>query len=163
MGPNGYPRLVLEPKWNFGLDLNHNNVLTFSKTKSTCFSSKMIYNPHFCPKRTVWTLKGLLLDPNTVLKCFDTEILYYGSKGFWGLCLFDSFTLSQNFFLTCFDIKISHLGSNPNPQLVLLPKWNLGLDLKYKIVLVIWETKHTYFCSKMLYNTHFCPKRTVWT
>ena len=103
------------------------------------------------------------MDPNTVLKCFDTEILYYGSKGFWGLCLYDSFTLSQNFFLTCFDIKISHLGSNPYPQLVLLPKWNLGLDLKYKIVVVIWETKRTYFCSKMLYNTHFCPKRTVWT
>ena len=88
------------------------------------------------------------MDPNTVLNCFDTEILYYGSKGFWGLCLYDSSTLSLNFFLTCFDIKISHLGSNPYPRLVLLPKWNLGLDLKHKIVLLIWEPNVPIFVPK---------------
>ena len=70
---------------------------------------------------------------------------------------------TQNFFLTCFDLKISHLFSNDYPRLVLNPKWNFGLDLKHNFVLAIWETKSTYFCSKMLYSTHFFPKRTVWT
>jgi hypothetical protein len=69
---------------------------------------------------------------------------------------------TQNFFLTCFDFKISHLGSNDYPRFVLDPKWNFGLDLKHNIVLAFWETKSTYFGSKMLYSTNFCPKRTVW-
>ena len=59
LDPNDYPWLVLEPKWNFGLYLNLNNFLTFWKTKSTYFCSKIIYDPHFCPKRTVGTKKGL--------------------------------------------------------------------------------------------------------
>ena len=69
---------------------------------------------------------------------------------------------TQNFFLTCFDFKISHLGRNDYSQLVLDLKWNFGLDLKYNIVLTFWETKSTYFCSKMLYSIHIIPKRTVW-
>ena len=64
----------------------------------------------------------------------------------------------ENFFLTCFDFKISHLGSNDYPRLVLDPKWNFGLDVKHNIILAFLETKSTYFCSKMLYSTHFCPK-----
>ena len=70
---------------------------------------------------------------------------------------------TQKFFLTCFDFKISHLGPNDYPRLVLDLKRNFGLELKHNIVLALWETKSTYFCSKMLYNTYFCPKRTVWT
>ena len=123
LGSNDYSRLILDPKWNFGLDLKHNVVLAFWETKSTYFCSKMLYCPHFGPKKIIWTQKGLYLDQNIVLKCFDTEILYYGSKGFWGLCLYDSSTLSLNFFLTCFDIKISHFGSNEYSWLVLNPKW----------------------------------------
>ena len=69
----------------------------------------------------------------------------------------------QYFFLTCFDFKISHLGSNDYPRLVLDLKWNFGLDVKHNIVLAFWESKSTYFSSKMIYSTHFCPKRTVWT
>ena len=67
----------------------------------------------------------------------------------------------KKILLTCFDTKISHLGSNDYPQLILDPKWNFGLDLNHNIVLAFWETKSTYFCSKMLYFTHFGPKRTV--
>ena len=55
LGSNDYPRLVLEPKWNFGLDLKHNIVLGFWETIRTYFCSKMLYSTNFSPKRTVWT------------------------------------------------------------------------------------------------------------
>ena len=41
---------------------------------------------------------GLYLDQNIVLKCFDTEIFYYGSKGFFWLGLYHSFTLYSKHF-----------------------------------------------------------------
>ena len=50
---------------------------------------------------------------------------------------------TQNIFLTSFDFEISHLGPNDYSWLVLDPKWNFGLDLKYNIVLAFWETKIT--------------------
>ena len=93
LGSNDYPRLVLDQKWNFSLDLKHNIVLAFWETKSTYFCSKMLYCPHFGPKKIIWTQKGLYLDQNIVLKCFDTEISYYGSKGFFWLGLYHSFNL----------------------------------------------------------------------
>ena len=42
LGPNDHPRLVLDPKWNFCLNLKHNIVLSFCETKSTNFCSKML-------------------------------------------------------------------------------------------------------------------------
>ena len=92
LGLNDYPRLVLDPKWYFGLNLKYNIVLTFWETKSTYFCCKMLYCTHFGPKRTVWTHKWLYLDQNIVLKCFDTKIWYYGSKEFFWLGLYHSFT-----------------------------------------------------------------------
>ena len=98
LGWNDYPRLVSDPKWNFCMDLKHNIVLAFWKTKSTYICSKMLYCTHFGPKRIVSTQRGLYLDQNIVLKCFDTEIFYYGSKGFFWLGLYHSFTLYSKHF-----------------------------------------------------------------
>ena len=98
LGPNDYPRLVLDSKWNFSLDLKYNIVLAFWETKSIYFCSKMLCWPHFCPKKTVWTMKGLYLDQNIVLKCFDIEISYYGSKGFSWPGLYHYFTLYSKLF-----------------------------------------------------------------
>ena len=98
LGSNDYPRLVLDPKWDFSLDLKHNIVLGFWETKSTYFCSKMLYCPHFCPKKSIWTLKRLYLDQNVVLKCYDTEISYYGSKRFSWLGLHLYFTLYSKHF-----------------------------------------------------------------
>jgi hypothetical protein len=98
IGSNDYPRLVLDLKWNFGLDLQHNIERAFWETKSTYFCSKMLYSTNFCLKRTVWTYKGLYFDRNTVLKCFDTKISYYCSKGFCWIHLYDSFTLYSKLF-----------------------------------------------------------------
>ena len=83
LGPNEYLRPFLAPKRNFCLDLMHNIVVAFWETKSTYFCSKMLYCTHLGPKRTISTQKELYLDQNIVLKCFDTEIFYYGSKGFF--------------------------------------------------------------------------------
>ena len=97
LGWNDYPWLVFDPKWNFSLDLKYNIVLAFWETKSSYFCSKMLYCTHFCPKRTVWTQRGLYLDQNIVLKCFDTEISYYGSKGFFWLGLPFLYSLLKTF------------------------------------------------------------------
>ena len=98
LGSKDFPRLVLDPKWNFGLDLKYNIVLAFWVTKSIYFCSKMLYCTHFCPKRTVWTQKGLYLDQNIVRKCFDTKISYYDSQGFFWLGLYHSFTFYSKLF-----------------------------------------------------------------
>ena len=37
LGSNDYPRLVLDPKWNFGLHLKHNNSKQFGKPKVPIF------------------------------------------------------------------------------------------------------------------------------
>ena len=158
LGSNDYPRLVLDPKWNFGLDLKHNIVLAFLETKSSYFCSKMIYNTHFCPKRTVWTQKGLLLNRNTVLKCFGIEILYYGSKDLCWHGLYNSFTFYSKLFPHMFWLQNLSFGPNDYPRLVLDPKWNFSLDLNHNIVFAFWETKSTYFWSKKLYCTHFGPE-----
>ena len=102
------------------------------------------------------------MEQNIVLKCFDIEISYYGSKNSVDLVYTIPLLITQNYFLTFLYFKISHLGSKDFPQLVWNPKWNFVLDLKYNNVLAFWDTKSTYFCFKMLYCTHFCPKRTVW-
>ena len=162
-GSKWYPWLVCDPKWNFSLDLKHNIVLAFWETKSTYFCSKMLYYSHFYPKKTVWAQKGLYLNQNIVLKCFDTEISYYGLKVSLDLVYTITLLYTQNFFLTSFDFKISHLGPNDYPRLVCHPKWNFSLDLKHNIVLAFWKTKISYFFSKMLYCPHFYPKKTVWT
>ena len=137
LGWNDYPRLVLDRKWNFCLDLKQNIVLAFWETESTYFCFKMLYSTHFCPKRTVWTQKGLCLDQNTVLKCFDTEITYYGSKDSFDFVYTIPLLFTQNFFLTCFDMKISHLGLNDYPRLVLDQNeilvwiWSITLSLHF--------------------------------
>ena len=131
--------------------------------QSTYFCSKMIYITHFPPKGpyghrkdcswtqtqclNVWTQKYRITVPKVSVDFVYTIPLLF----------------TQNFCLICFDFKISHLGSNPYPRLVLVPKWNFCFDLKHKILLAFWETKSTYFCSKILYSTQFFPKRTVWT
>ena len=170
LGPNDYPRLVLDLKWNFGLDLKHNIVLAFLEAKSTYFCFKMLYTTHFCPKRTVWTQKGLLLNRNTVLKCFGIEILYYGSKDLCWHGLYNSFTFYSKLFPHMFWLQNLSFGPNDYPRLVLDPKWNFSLDLNHNIVFAFWETKSTYFWSKKLYCTHFGPepyrkkkKDCIWT
>ena len=120
LGWNHYPRLVLDPKWNFWLDLKYNIVLAFWETKSTYFCFKMLYSTHFCLKRIVWTQKGLY--QNTVLKCFDTEILYYGSKGFCWLGLYNSVTLYSKVFRHLFWLQNLSFRSKWIPSTCFGPK-----------------------------------------
>ncbi len=122
LGANDYPRLVLVPKCNFGLELKHNFVLAFWDSKSTYFCSKMLYCTHFCPKRTVWKQKWLYLNQNIVLKYFDTEISYYGSKGFCWLGLFHSFTYYSKLFPHIFWIQNLSFGFKRFPSACLGPK-----------------------------------------
>ena len=98
LGWNDYPRLVLDQKWNFCLDLKHNIVLAFWEIKSTYICSKILYCTDFGPKGTVSTQRGLYLDQNIVLKCFDTEISFYRSQGFFWLGLYHSFILYSKLF-----------------------------------------------------------------
>ena len=122
LGPNDYPRLILDLKWNFGLDLKYNIVLAFWETKSTYFCSKMLYSTHFCPKRTVWTHKWLVLNPNTVLKCFGIEISYYGSKGLCWLGLYSSFTFYLKLFPHMFRLQNLSFRSKWLPSACFGPK-----------------------------------------
>ena len=122
LGWNNYPRLVLDPKRNFWLDLKHNIVLAFWETKTTYFCFKMLYSTHFCPKMTLWTQKGLYLDQNTVLKCFDTEILYYYSKGFCWFGLYNFLTLSSKKFPHMFWLQNLSFGSKWSPSACFGPK-----------------------------------------
>ena len=122
LGWNDYPPLVLDPKWNFLLDLKHNIVFAFWETKTTYFCFKMLYSTHFCPKRTVWTQKRLYLDQNTVLKCFDTEILYYGSNWFCWLGLYNFLTLYSKNFPHIFWLQNLSFGSKWLPTACLGPK-----------------------------------------
>ena len=125
LGPNDYPRLFLDLKWNFGLDLKHNIVLAFWEIKSTYFCSKILYCTHFGPKRTVSTHKWLNLDQNIVLKCFETEISYYGSKGFSWLGLYNSFTLYSKLFPHMFWLQNLSFVSK------WLPSACFGLKMKF--------------------------------
>ena len=70
----------------------------------------MFYCTHFGPKRTVPTQRGLYLDQNIVLKCFDTEISITVPKDSFDLVYTIPLLFTQNIFLTCFDFKISHIG-----------------------------------------------------
>ena len=125
LGWNDYPRLVLDQKWNFCLDLKHNIVLAFWESKSTFICSKMLYCTHFGPKRTVSTQRGLYLDQNIVLKCFDIEISYYSSKGFFRLCLYHSFTLSSKLFPHMFWLQ------NLSFQSKWIPSASFGPKMKF--------------------------------
>jgi hypothetical protein len=122
LGSNDYPRLVLDPKWYFGLDLKYNIVLAFWETKSTYFSCKMLYCTHFGPKRTVWTHKWLYFDQNIVLKYFDTEIRYYNSKGFCSLGWYLSFTLYTKLFSHMFWLQNLSFGCKWLPSACFGPK-----------------------------------------
>ena len=122
LGPNDYPRLVLDPKWYFGLNLKYNIVLTFWETKSTYFCCKMLYCTHFGPKRTVSTQRGLYLDQNIVLKCFDTEIYYYGFKGFFWFGFYHSFNLYLKLFPHMFWLQNLSFGLKSLPSACFGPK-----------------------------------------
>jgi hypothetical protein len=122
LGSNDYPRLVLDPKWNFSFDLKHNIVLVFWESKSNNICLKMLYCTHFGPKRTVSTHKGLYSDQNVVLKCFDIEISYYGSKEFYWLGLYHSFTYYSKLFPHIFWLQNLSFGFKRFPSACLGPK-----------------------------------------
>ena len=135
----------------------------FGKPKVTIFFPKCYTALIFAPKGPYGHRKDCIW---TKTQCLNVSTQKYRiTVPKVSLDLFYTITLlfTQNFFCTSFNFEISHLGSNDYHRLVLDPKWNVGLDLKHNIVLAFWETKSTYFCSKMLYYSHFCPKRTVWT
>ena len=113
--PFCFHTVLLGQKW-----VQYNIVLAFWETKSTYFCFKMLYSTHFCLKRIVWTQKGLY--QNTVLKCFDTEILYYGSKGFCWLGLYHSFTYYSKVFPHIFLLQNLSFGFKRFPSACLRTK-----------------------------------------
>jgi hypothetical protein len=160
---NDYPRLVLDQNeildWNWSITLS----LHFRKPNVPVFVPKCYTALIFTPKGSSthrndcsWTQT---LCCNVLTQKYRITVPKVSVDFVYTIPLF----LTQNLFLTCFEFKIPHLGPNNYPRLVLDLNWNFGLELKYNVVLAFWETISTYFCSKMLYNTNFCPKRTVWT
>ena len=157
LGPNDYPRLVLDPKWNFSLDLKHNIVVAFWETKCTYFCSKMLYGPNFAIKSLyghwkdcIWT-KTLYLNVST--QKYRITVLKVSLDLVYTITLL----FTHNFFLTSFDFKISHLGSNDYSRIVLKPKWNFGLYLKHNIFHAFWEPKVPIFVPKIQHS--FLPQK----
>ena len=137
--------------------------LHFGKPKVSIFVPKFYIALIFAPNGQYGHIKDCIWTKTQCLKVLTQKYRIMVPKVSVDLVYIIALLFTENFFLTCFDFKISHLGSNDYPRLLLNPKWNFGLDLKYNIVLAFWVTKKTYFCSKMLYSTNFGLKRTVWT
>ena len=132
--------------------------LHFGKPKVPIFVPKCYRALIFAPKGSYGHRKDGCW---TQTQCFNVLTHKYRimvSKVFVDLVDTIPLLFTQNVFLTCFDLKISHLGPNDYPRLVLDQNWNFGFDLKHNIVLAFWETKRTYFCSKMLYGPNFAIK-----
>ena len=139
--------------WSITLSLH------FRKPKVSIFVLKCYTTLIFAPKRPYGHRMDCSLSQTQCLYVLIQKYRIMLPKAFVDLVYTNPLLFTQNFFLTCFDFNIFHLGPNDYTRFVLDLKWNFDLGLKHNIVLAFRETKSIYFCSKMLYSTHFFTQK----
>ena len=152
--------LIRVQKKTPGLFLTQNEILVwiwsitlslhFGKPKVPIFVPKCYTTLIFAQKGPYGHRKDCIWTKTQCLNVLTLKYRIMVPKDFVDLVYTIPLLFIEKIFLTCFDFEISHLGPNDHPRLVLDQKWNFCLDLKHNIILSFWETKSTYFCSKML-------------